>query len=65
MCGHTFIPHSREMLPISSFRGMQDSFFTKRWKCSCVNSGSHLKVEFALILKEDTNSTCLHKQMMM
>jgi hypothetical protein len=30
-----------------------------------VNSGSHLKVEFALILKEDTNSTCLHKQMMM
>lgn len=65
MCGHTFIPHSREMLPISSFRGMQDSFFSKRCKCSCVNSGSHLKVEFALILKEDTNSTCLHKQMMM
>ena len=61
MCGHTFIPHSREMLLISSLRGMQDSFVSKCRKCSCVHSGSHLKLEFALILSEDTNSTCLHK----
>jgi hypothetical protein len=38
---------------------MHNSFFSVPHKCLFVLFGSHVKLEFSMIMHKDTNSTCL------